>query len=27
MEWFKALCEHINLENQFQTFVYEKSDF
>jgi len=27
MEWFKDFYVCINLENQFQIFIFEKSDF
>jgi len=27
MDWFKALYEYINVENQFRIFIYEKSGF
>jgi len=27
MEWFKDYHAYINLENQFQIFIFEKSNF
>jgi len=27
MEWFKAFHTYVNLENHFEIFIYEESDF